>query len=61
VITIPGISFGQCGEGYVRIACTVGIDALEEAFNRYIKLTGQRYQHHSPLISLPDLCETLTI
>ena len=61
MITIPGISFGQCGEGYVRIACTVGIDSLEEAFNRYITLTGQRYQHHSPLISLPDLCETLTI
>lgn len=38
MITIPGISFGQCGEGYVRIACTVDIDALEEAFNRYIKI-----------------------
>lgn len=38
VLTIPGISFGQCGEGYVRIACTVGIDALEEAFNRIEKM-----------------------
>lgn len=34
VLTIPGIAFGQCGEGYVRLACTVGIDKLGEAFDR---------------------------
>lgn len=34
VLTIPGNSFGACGEGYVRIACTVDIKILEEAFNR---------------------------
>ncbi len=34
VLTIPGISFGECGEGYIRLACTVGIKKLEEAFDR---------------------------
>lgn len=34
VLTIPGNAFGSCGEGYVRIACTVGIEVLKEAFDR---------------------------
>lgn len=34
VLTIPGISFGMCGEGYLRIACTVYVDLLKEAFDR---------------------------
>lgn len=34
VLTIPGIAFGKCGEGYIRIACTVGVDKLGEAFDR---------------------------
>ena len=34
VLAIPGIAFGKCGEGYIRIACTVGIDKLKEAFDR---------------------------
>lgn len=34
VLTLPGIAFGNCGEGYLRIACTVGIDVLKEAFDR---------------------------
>lgn len=34
VLTIPGNAFGDCGEGYIRIACTVGIDRLKEAFDR---------------------------
>ena len=34
VNTLPGNAFGLCGEGYVRIACTVGIDMLKEAFDR---------------------------
>ncbi|MEL7648532.1 MAG: pyridoxal phosphate-dependent aminotransferase [Sedimentibacter sp.] len=34
VLTIPGIAFGDCGEGYVRIACTLSIDKLKEAFDR---------------------------
>lgn len=34
VLTIPGNAFGECGEGYVRMACTVGKDILKEAFDR---------------------------
>lgn len=34
VLVLPGDAFGNCGEGYVRIACTVGIDTLKEAFDR---------------------------
>lgn len=34
VLTIPGNAFGECGEGYIRIACTEDIDVLDEAFNR---------------------------
>lgn len=34
VVTIPGVSFGKCGEGYIRIACTVNTDTLKEAFDR---------------------------
>lgn len=39
VLTIPGISFGNCGEGYIRIACTTGIPKLKEAFDRIEKIT----------------------
>lgn len=39
VVTIPGISFGKCGEGYIRIACTVSIDTLKEAFDRIEKVS----------------------
>jgi aspartate/methionine/tyrosine aminotransferase len=39
VVTIPGISFGACGEGYIRIACTKNIDALKEAFDRIEKVS----------------------
>ncbi len=38
VLTVPGISFGACGEGYVRIACTKEIDVLKEAFDRMEKV-----------------------
>lgn len=38
VLTIPGIAFGECGEGYVRIACTVGVNKLKEAFDRIEKM-----------------------
>lgn len=34
VLTLTGNAFGECGEGYVRIACTVNIDTLKEAFDR---------------------------
>lgn len=38
VLTLPGNGFGDCGEGYIRIACTVGIEKLEEAFDRIEKI-----------------------
>ena len=34
VLVLPGNAFGQCGEGYVRIACTVSNEKLGEAFDR---------------------------
>lgn len=34
VLVLPGIAFGDAGEGYVRIACTVGKEKLKEAFDR---------------------------
>lgn len=41
VLTIPGNAFGNCGEGYIRIACTVSIDVLKEAFDRIEKISLQ--------------------
>ena len=38
VLTLPGNAFGDCGEGYVRIACTVNVDTLKEAFDRIEKV-----------------------
>lgn len=34
VLVIPGNGFGKSGEGFIRIACTVGTDKLKEAFDR---------------------------
>lgn len=38
VLTIPGNAFGICGEGYIRIACTVSLEKLEIAFNHIEKI-----------------------
>ena len=38
VLVLPGNAFGSCGEGYIRISCTVGIDKLREAFDRIEKM-----------------------
>lgn len=38
VLTLPGSAFGSCGEGHLRIACTVGEDRLEEAFGRIARM-----------------------
>ena len=38
VLVLPGSAFGRCGEGYIRIACTVGTDKLKEAFDRIEKI-----------------------
>lgn len=34
VLMLPGNAFGACGEGYLRIACTVDKSVIEEAFAR---------------------------
>jgi len=34
IIVIPGIGYGEYGEGYVRIALTVGEKRLQEAIER---------------------------
>ena len=38
VLTLPGRAFGACGEGHLRIACTVGLAQLEEAFDRIARM-----------------------
>lgn len=38
VLGIPGNAFGDCGEGYLRIACTVNMERLKEAFDRIEKI-----------------------
>jgi aspartate/methionine/tyrosine aminotransferase len=38
VLGIPGNAFGDCGEGYLRFACTVNIETLKEAFDRIEKM-----------------------
>lgn len=34
VLTLPGSAFGACGEGHIRICCTVSMEKLKEAFDR---------------------------
>lgn len=34
VLVLPGDTFGACGEGYLRIACTVENPVMEEAMDR---------------------------
>lgn len=34
VLTLPGNAFGKCGEGHIRICCTVSMEKLSEAFDR---------------------------
>ncbi len=38
VLVLPGNAFGAEGEGYLRIAVTVGLDKLKEAFDRIGKM-----------------------
>lgn len=38
VLVLPGTSFGDNGEGYIRIAVTVGDDKINEAFDRIAKM-----------------------
>jgi aspartate/methionine/tyrosine aminotransferase len=38
VLVLPGNAFGKCGEGFIRIAVTVGVDKINEAFDRIAKM-----------------------
>ncbi len=38
VLLFPGSMFGDCGEGYLRLCCTVGKEKLGEAFDRIAKI-----------------------
>lgn len=38
VLFLPGSIFGDCGEGYLRLACTTDIEKLGEAFDRIEKI-----------------------
>ncbi|MBQ6582362.1 MAG: aminotransferase class I/II-fold pyridoxal phosphate-dependent enzyme [Mogibacterium sp.] len=38
VLMLPGIAFGGCGEGFLRIACTVDCETLGEVFDRVGKM-----------------------
>ncbi|HHX02743.1 MAG TPA: pyridoxal phosphate-dependent aminotransferase [Tissierellia bacterium] len=38
VLVLPGSTFGANGEGYLRFAVTVGIDTVNEAFDRIEKM-----------------------
>ena len=38
VLMVPGSAFGDAGEGYLRIACTVGVDKMAEAFDRMAQM-----------------------
>lgn len=40
VAVVAGDGFGESGQGYVRIACTVSIEQLKEAFDRIQILLG---------------------
>lgn len=38
IMAMPGTIFGECGEGYIRISCTLPVEKIEEAFNRIDKM-----------------------
>jgi aspartate/methionine/tyrosine aminotransferase len=38
VVFLSGTAFGESGEGFIRIACTVGVRELGEAFDRIQEL-----------------------
>lgn len=39
IVALPGIAFGNCGEGYIRLALTIGIPEMKEAFDRIEKIS----------------------
>lgn len=41
VLTLPGDAFGKCGEGHIRMCCTVSMKKLEEAFDRIERIVNK--------------------
>jgi aspartate/methionine/tyrosine aminotransferase len=41
VVVIPGVAFGQSGEGFVRIACTLDEPLLNEGMDRLERFVSQ--------------------
>lgn len=39
VLMLPGNAFGNCGEGFLRIACTVNLEKTKVAFDRIEKMS----------------------
>lgn len=37
ILVLPGTAFGECGEGYVRMSCTMDIKQIAEAMDRLEK------------------------
>ena len=42
VLTLPGNAFGDCGEGYLRLAMTVSRERIDEAFDRIARTAVRR-------------------
>lgn len=42
VLVLPGNAFGHCGEGFLRIACTVNKEKLKVAFDRIEQIIKKR-------------------
>lgn len=42
VLVLPGNAFGKCGEGHIRICCTVSKEKLKEAFDRIEKVMEEK-------------------
>jgi len=40
VVVTPGVGFGPSGEGFYRIALTIGVERIAEAMERLQKLAG---------------------
>ncbi len=38
IVVTPGVGFGKCGEGYVRMAITVSVDRINQAVERLKKV-----------------------
>ncbi len=40
IVVLTGTAFGKSGEGYVRIACTISVEKMKDAFDRVEELFG---------------------